>query len=138
MYTSKYFSLKELLPQELHSLPENIGWLLMDDRVLIAGDKVRELYGECIINGNGLNDCGLRLQAVGKATYSQHLYGRAIDIHILGIEKQNLEKELKIKEYNKVRDKLSKLKEFKNIRFEDNISWLHIDCGNSNIKRFNP
>jgi hypothetical protein len=136
MYKSKYFTLKELLPKELHNLPENIGWLLFDDRILKAGDFVREKYGICFINTETLNDCGFRLEAI-KAQYTQHKYGRAEDIHIAAIEKLNLSKEDKIKKYNDIRIELRKLPEFKDIRFEDNISWLHIDCGNSDIKIFN-
>ena len=44
----------------------------------------------------------------------------------------------KIEAYNKIRDELFDLPEMSEIRFEDNISWLHIDCGNGNIRRFNP
>lgn len=136
MYISKYFSLQELLPDELyHSLPDNIGWILFDDRILKLADDIREIYGKCTINGNGLENCGFRISPIF-AKFSQHLYGRALDIHILEIENKNLEHDLKIEEYNKVRKYLMKLDEFKDARFENNISWLHIDVGNSDIKLF--
>lgn len=137
MYKTKYFSLKELLPKSLHNLPAWIGWRFFDDRILMLADFIREKYGVCTINGYGLDGCGLRTNRPDDSV-SQHYFGRALDIHILYIEKQNLKKEDKIKAYNVVRDELSKLPEFKNIRFEYEITWLHIDCGNSDIKKFNP
>jgi len=136
MYKSKYFNLKELLPKDLYNLREDIGWILFDDRILKSADFIREKYGVCTINGNGLNDCGFRQKPV-QANWSSHLFGRALDLHISKIEKQNLSKDDKIKAYDKIRDELFNLPEFANIRFEYSISWLHIDCANSDVRKFN-
>lgn len=136
MYKSKYFKLQELLPKELLILREDIGWILFDDRILRKADKIREIYGICFVNTNGLSDCGFRLKPLRGKIYSQHLFGRALDIHIKSIEDINLTKNQKIDYYNKVRENLRKMEGFDIIRFEDDIPWLHIDCGNSEAKNF--
>jgi hypothetical protein len=135
MYKSIYFKLRELLPTELGEVLTSIGWALFDDRILKSADFIREKYGLCFVNKDNLTQCGFRLTPV-KARFSQHLYGRALDLHISVIERLNLTKEDKIKAYDKVRDELFNLPEFKGIRFEYGISWLHIDCANSDIKKF--
>ena len=87
MYKCKYFKIKELVNPAMLSIPENILWLMFDDRVLRIADQIREWYGECTVNTAVLEDCGLRAFNAGGAVYSQHKYGRALDIHILAIEK---------------------------------------------------
>jgi hypothetical protein len=136
MYKCKYFTLKELLPPELYSLPEWERWLLFDDRILKLDDRVREIYGSCSINSGNLTGCGFRLKKVDAKDFSQHYFGRASDLHIKLIEDQNLNEKDKIKAYDNIRKELRKLPEFKNIRMEWGISWLHIDCGNSDVLDF--
>ena len=45
-------------------------------------------------------------------------------------------KEYKIMRYNEVRQEL--VKKFPELNMENNISWLHCDCGNRVNQLFNP
>lgn len=137
MYKPKYFKIKEFIPKELHNLSDWQMLLCIDDRILKASDIIRGIYGPCIVNGNGLDYCGFRLDRPIDSV-GQHYFGRACDLHILSIENQKLSKEDKIKAYDKVRNELRKLKEFENIRLEWGISWLHLDFGNSENINFYP
>lgn len=143
MYKCKYFKIKELVNPAMLSIPENILWMMFDDRILRNADQIREWYGECTVNTAVLEDCGLRAFNAGGAVYSQHKYGRALDIHILAIEKSaklvkddEQRKKYKIEQYNAVRQDL--MKRLEGVNFENNIGWLHIDVGNRANRLFNP
>lgn len=126
MYKCKYFAIKELVHPKNLKISEDILWLLLDERVLKLADKIREKYGACYINTSQLKECGLRdINSTTGAKYSQHKFGRALDLHIMAIEKKNLTHDQKTKEYNKVRQELIKDKEFDELNFENNIYWLH-------------
>jgi hypothetical protein len=137
MYKCKYFTIKELVHPNNLSIPENILWMLLDERVLRAADKIRELYGPIYINTSNLKDCGLRdINATTGAKYSQHKFGRALDLHISSIEKQGLTHEQKTKAYNEIRQQLMLNPELKDLNFEIDIYWLHIDTGNRPARTF--
>lgn len=147
MFKPKYFNIKELVnPTLLKQIGEQIAWTIFDENVLKAADLLREKYGPITINANGLTDCGLRdPQSSTGAKYSMHKIGRALDGHIVSIEKAaanikdaNERKKYKIKEYNRVRKELLKDPKFDKINFEDNINWLHFDTGNRAKRIFNP
>jgi len=77
-----------------------------------------------------LENCGLRPMSAGGAAFSQHKFGRALDLHIVAIEldagkiKDSAKrKEYKIMRYNEVRQEL--VKKFPELNMENNISWLH-------------
>jgi hypothetical protein len=139
MYKSKYFKIDEFMPVEYrgNKLSENIKWGLLDSRILQASDMVRELYGVCFVNitTQNINQAGFRILPV-EAKFSQHLFGRAVDLHIAEIEKKNFEKEKKIEAYNLIRQQLLKNLAFHFCNFEDNVSWLHIDVGNRENRVF--
>jgi hypothetical protein len=143
MYKCKYFKIKELVNPVMLSLSEDVLWLLLDERVLRVADQIREWYGECTVNTSVLKDCGLRPFNAGGAVYSQHKYGRALDLHIVSIEKEaekikdpEKRKKFKIEKYNEVRQDL--MKNLEGVNFENNINWLHIDVGNRENRLFNP
>lgn len=143
MYKCKYFKIKELVNPAMLSIPENILWLMFDDRILRIADQIREWYGACTVNTSVLKDCGLRPFNAGGAVYSQHKYGRALDLHIVSIEKEaekikdpEKRKKFKIEKYNEVRQDL--MKNLEGVNFENNISWLHFDVGNRENRLFNP
>lgn len=146
-YRCVYFTIKELVnPALLKQIGEAVAWTLFDENILRSADALREKYGAITINTNGLTDCGLRdPQSTTGAKYSMHKIGRALDGHIVSIEKAaakikdaNQRKQYKIKEYNKVRQQLLKDPNFNKLNFEDNISWLHFDTGNRINRVFNP
>lgn len=139
MYKCKYFTIKELVHPSMLDISESILWKLLDDRLLKCADMIREKYGACTVNASGLKDCGLRDMSATGAKYSQHKYGRALDLHIRDIElKYAGKKAEKIKAYNQVRQELLKDPAFDGLSFEKNISWLHIDTGNRESREFNP
>ena len=140
MYRPKYYKISELVnPTLLKQIGEETAWKIFDDRILKAADEIRKKYGPCTVNGNGLTDCGLRdINSTTGAKYSAHKMGRALDIHIMDIEKKYTDKAEKIKAYNKVREALMLDSRFDKINFEHNISWLHIDGYNRQSRLFNP
>lgn len=147
MYKCKYFSIKELVnPDLLKTIGEEVAWIILDEELLIGADLIREKYGAITINTNGLKDCGLRdPQSKTGAKYSMHKIGRALDGHIVSIEKEagkiadsKKRTKYKIEEYNKVRQELLKDPKFSKLNFENNINWLHFDTGNRANRLFNP
>lgn len=146
MYKCKHFALKELVHPSFLSTNPDILWKIFDDRLLKLADKIREKYGPCTVNSNGLTDCGLRkIDSSTGASFSAHKFGRGLDLHIRTIEleaskiyNQTKRKEFKIKEYNKVRENLMLNHEFDILNFEHGISWLHIDTFNRDKRLFNP
>lgn len=147
MYKCKYFKIQELVnPTLLKQIGETIAWTIFDEELLKLADLLREKYGSITINANGLTDCGLRdPQSKTGAKYSMHKIGRALDGHIVSIEKAAMKytnaeerKKFKIKEYNKIRQELLKDPRFAKLNFENNINWLHCDTGNRTNRIFNP
>lgn len=146
IYKCKYFKIKEIVHPSFLSVAEWILWRLFDDRVLRSADKIREKYGACTVNADGLTDCGLRkMDSKTGAAFSAHKFGRALDLHIRTIELEALKikdatkrKKWKIVAYNKVREELIKNPEFNGLSFENNISWLHIEWTNRENRLFNP
>ena len=141
MYRPKYFTIKELVnPELLKKIGEETAWKMFDDRLLKAADQIREKYGAVVVNGTGLTDCGLRdPQSTTGAKYSMHKIGRALDLHIVSIEKKWAgNKSGKTTDYNRVREQLMLDPKFDILNFENNISWLHIDTGNRKNRLFNP
>lgn len=147
MYKCKYFKIQELVnPTLLKQIGETIAWTIFDEELLKLADLLREKYGPMTINANGLTDCGLRdPQSKTGAKYSMHKIGRALDGHVVSIEKAAMKytnaderKKFKIKEYNKIRQELLKDTKFAKLNFEDNINWLHFDTGNRANRVFNP
>ena len=141
MYRPKYYTIKELVnPDLLKKIGEETAWKMFDDRLLKAADQIRERYGPCTVNANGLTDCGLRdPNSTTGAKYSMHKIGRALDLHIRNIELETAgNKPAKTKAYNRTRELLMMDSRFDCLNFEHNIHWLHIDTGNRKTRLFNP
>jgi hypothetical protein len=87
----KYFIVKDLVPESIYNAyKENSIWFL-DNRVINVAEKLVELSGEKITcnswaSGGSLQFCGFRpLNCAIGASYSQHKFGRALDLHIVGL-----------------------------------------------------
>lgn len=145
-YRCKYFKIKELVHPSFLTTNESILWRMFDDRLLRAIDKIREKYGPCTINADGLTDCGLRrMDSATGAYFSGHKFGRAADLHIRTIEQEAAKikdaterKKWKIKAYNKIREELMVNHEFDLLAFENGISWAHVELTNRDNRLFNP
>jgi len=140
MYMPKYFKITELVnPILLNKIGTETAWKLFDEQLLKAADQLRIKYGVIFVNKGELKDCGLRdWTSPTGAKYSAHKFGRALDAHIMAIEKLGLSKVEKIKMYNKIRRELMLDPQFNCLNFEDNISWLHFDTFNRPKRLFNP
>jgi hypothetical protein len=85
IYETKYFNIKELVPEVVWKDLGNRAWKLFDERALRALDQLREGFGKAIVNdwcfGGELQNRGFRLATsmIG-GVYSQHRFGRAFDV----------------------------------------------------------
>jgi hypothetical protein len=141
-YKTEHFKIEELVcPELLKSIKEDILWEMFDKNLLVFADFVRETYGITTCNTVILTDCGARtMDNPHYPKYDPHKYFRALDLHIVSIDKENLGPARDLA-YNELRLKL--LKDYAsqvgidNIHFENDISWLHIDTYNRPNISFN-
>jgi hypothetical protein len=142
MYIPKHFKIHELVcPDLLAEIPEDILWEMFDKNLLTFADFVRDTYGITTCNDLVLSDCGVRtINNPHYLKYDPHKYFRALDLHIVAIDKEHLAS-TRVLAYNELRLKL--LKDYaseinsNNIHFENDISWLHIDTYNRPNQTFN-
>lgn len=100
MYTCTFFSIEELVPQDIYKQAKKKGlvdklWLAFDARLLRAIDALRKHFGPITINtwvfGGGYTESGLRSFGTTTGAYlSQHKFGRAFDFR----SKQHSPKEI--------------------------------------------
>jgi len=87
-YIPKFFKPYELVSKEVYEELKDKPWIiwhLFDPRVLYSGDRIRTRYGKMIANtwywGGSNQYRGWRLPSCGVgAKYSQHRFGRALDL----------------------------------------------------------
>jgi hypothetical protein len=136
-YTPKHFIAQEFLPKAIYGMYGDSGLsIFMDARILWTADQIREHYEvPCLINdwhrGGLRGQCGYRERGVviDSSQCSQHYFGRAIDMIVMGIKSEQVRQDIRdgklIKEITYV------------TRIEDDVEWLHLDCasvpGNSII-----
>lgn len=132
-YKCEYFTLEELFPPELMSLPPEYLWELMDEKLLIVLDRLRIALGKSITinnwkSGGSYKWSGYRTNTctIG-AKKSSHRNGQAVDLKVSGM------KPAEVLEFIK-----SHYLEFPEIkRVEDPAStptWLHIDTKETGLK----
>jgi hypothetical protein len=119
----KYFTIKEFVPKDAHAQFGENSYILMDDRILQSTEQLRILLNKPIIcnnwfNGGTLQNRGFRKADYKCAEFSQHKFGRAVDLTIVGMEAEEV-RQFILKNQDK----------FPFIRaMEDKVSWVHIDC----------
>jgi hypothetical protein len=120
-YRPKYFKLKEIIPPELLHLGES-AWELMDVRILWTADALRRYFGvPIIINGPGRTLSGLRpFNCPIGAELSQHKFGRALDMIIMGVPAEDARKTIRQALDNEAFQFITAI--------ENNVEWLHVDC----------
>ena len=134
---SKYFKIHELVDRETYEERGELGWELIDPRLIVVIDRLKEKFnrGSISINtyhwGGNRNWSGLRtLESPYYSKYSQHSFGRAIDCVF--------------SEYSteEVREYLIKNQDsFSDIRGIEVAEWLHLDLRNTTddkLKVFKP
>ncbi|MGL4475418.1 MAG: hypothetical protein ACRCT7_13350 [Shewanella sp.] len=131
MYKPKHFKTQELVPEHIYKARGEKALELIDERVLITIDTLREKLGCSItINnwmwGGNRNWSGLRTAGFYKSlqayedSLSQHKYGRAVDMLVKGMEASQVRQFI----YDNKKD-------FPYVTFvETDISWVHVDCRN--------
>lgn len=132
MFKLRHFAVQEFVPKAVYDERGEKSIYLMDERILVAADQLRETFGQAVINnwmfGGILQYSGLRtVHSKDYSPWSQHAYGRAIDIKFA---KHSAEE---IREYI-----------FRNERkfptivgVELGVPWLHVDCRiNTTDQRF--
>lgn len=134
MYIPNNFELYELVPRADYERYGKLMWLVFDDRILRAADRIRDEFGPMIINDwyfggpnqfRGYRPAGC---TVG-ATFSQHRYGRALDL-IPRREPAETIRQAILDEPDIVEDGIGS---FLVTAMECDISWLHIDCRNHSV-----
>lgn len=134
MYKCKHFKIYELVDKKtFETTPEWKLWVAFDDRLLKLIDFLREEFGVSItINswkwGGDRQWSGLRTSASKwYSPWSQHSFGRAVDMRFKGITAPEIRKQLK---EMMVQGKLDHITT--SITCEENkggvpISWVHLD-----------
>ena len=139
-YTAKHFKVQELVTPYAFQRLGSDALMLMDDRILIALDTVREVFDKPItVNnwhiGGGFTQRGWRDDSETGAKFSQHRFGRAVDFDVSGFTAKDAREV--ILEMWPHSDALKYI-----TRMEDGVSWLHIDCApivvNNGPILFNP
>ena len=130
MYKCKHFAIHELVPKKVYQYRGEKAWELMDDRLLITLDNLREKFGYMTINNYQWS--GLRTSdSPYYSPYSQHSFGRAADCLFKKVSIDEVRSDILNNPDNE---------EYKFINaVELKVNWLHIDIRNTGrIKAFNP
>lgn len=137
-YYPRWFSLYELLPPEVYSYDDMMakekhlqkGWALLDNKLLITIDIVRDIVNKPLICNTWYQDgdrknCGYRTVGctIG-ALKSQHKLGKAVDLICPYISAEEI-RQLIINNQDKLPYP---------IRIENGVSWLHIDTKDMNYE----
>lgn len=127
---NEYFFLDEFIPPEIYSVRGSKSIALMDNRI-IEGVTLLRKYANVpfTVNnwavGGNRDESGLRLPNTRTgAKWSQHKYGRAVDIVPRGMTVRQLFAILKAHEDEFVSKCLITTVEDVNVT----LSWLHVDC----------
>jgi len=132
-YKPKYFELHELLPRGIYNkyvkTHETALWGLFDERILRTVDQLREIYGRMTANtwkwGGSHQYRGYRPGncKIG-AFFSQHKYGRGIDLIPSKYKSQDIRDDIKQNFHAEAFRYITCIEEF------EGMPWLHIDCRN--------
>ena len=143
MYIPAHFSIEELVPPLVYEQRGERAWQLLDDRLLMTIDAMRDRFGAMVINTwhskklqkyfgyrqySGLRTVGFYMDVYGDDrgyekyfnSYSQHKYGRAFDALFAQYEAEEVRRI--------VREEQGR---FPYLRaMENNVSWFHGDIRN--------
>lgn len=135
---AKHFKIHELVPPKVYTARGEKAWSLIDPRLIIMIDELRNHFGRATINnyfwGGEREWSGLRTpESPYFSPYSQHTFGRAVDILFNDISSQDVRKAL-------IANPDKWLTIAYSITLEDDVSWVHIDLRNNKngINLFKP
>ena len=131
MYKCTHFSIEELVPKQVFADRGEKAWQLLDDRMLMTIDMLRDKYGSITINDWKWKDQnfsqwrGLRTaDSPYYSKYSQHSFGRAADCIFKTVTAEQVRQDILANPDDPA---------FRFINsFEENTSWLHFDVRNCN------
>lgn len=134
MKVSENFILQEFIPPDIYKERGDNAITLLDDRIISLAQYFRTLYGVVTINnwhnGGNYKESGLRRSDTSTgAKYSQHKYGRAVDLKFSDKTVQEV-----------YQDIMDNKQMFYNagLRAVENINatptWLHIDVRNTGVQ----
>ena len=124
-YAPKHFRAEELVPPSIYHRRGAAALELIDVRVLVTLDQLRDKFGPCTVNnwsfGGPFTQRGLRTSASEHySPTSQHTFGRAMDCSFRNATAAEVRAYV-----------LEHPSRFPHITFiEDDVSWFHFDCRN--------
>jgi len=136
IYKCEHFIIEELVPPKVYDDRGHKAWELMDERMLITLDNLRDRYGSMTINnwkwGGDRQWSGLRTpDSPYYSPYSQHTFGRAADCIFKDVTAEEVRQDIL---NNRDHDDFELIESI-----ELDVSWLHFDVRNCNrIKAFSP
>jgi len=139
MYKPKYFCIEELVPPDVFGQRGEKAWELLDERILKAADLLREEFGSITVNnwgwGGDFAESGLRIpNCTYYHTFSQHSYGRALDLKFRHAEPEDVRQYILMNEHEDFNGMIGGME-------LGTPTWVHIDCRTrlyGKIKVFNP
>ncbi|MBN1340741.1 MAG: hypothetical protein JXA03_15540 [Bacteroidales bacterium] len=127
MKISEYFILKEFIDPAIYAARGDKSIELIDSRLIDIAMYFRLYFGEPVIinnwhTGGGYKESGLRsFTTKTGAFYSQHKYGRAIDMKFIGVQASDVIAE--------VQRKWRKFRSCGMTTMETGTpTWVHVDC----------
>ena len=136
MYTCSYFAIHELVPRNVFYDRGEKAWELLDERLLVTLDRLRERYGPVTVN-NWYWDrerewSGLRTKdSPFYSPYSQHTFGRAADCLFAEISPEQVRQDILARPTDSTFELIGSI--------ELNVTWLHFDVRNCDrVKTYTP
>jgi hypothetical protein len=136
MYTCTHFAIHELVPPEVFEKRGEKAWELLDERLLITLDKLRNRYGSMTVNNyywekdrewSGLRTSGSPYYS----HFSQHTFGRAADCLFVEQTADEVREDILANPADPDFELIGSI--------ELDVSWLHFDVRNCDrIMQYSP
>jgi len=126
-YKPRHFHASELVPPDVYKAMGERSLILLDVRILISLDNLREYFDVPVTVNNWytkgkFTQRGFRTDAGTGAKYSQHRYGRGIDCDVKNVTAE------------KVRQIIIDHQDWQGFQYitalEIDVPWVHMDCRN--------
>lgn len=136
MYKCKHFAIHELVPPHVFHTRGELAWELLDERLLITLDRLRERYGKMTVNnyfwGKEREWSGLRTkESPYYSQFSQHSFGRAADCLFADHKTEDVRNDIINSPHDPSFELIGSV--------ELGVSWLHFDVRNCDrIKTYYP
>lgn len=130
-YVCRHFDIREFVPEDVYKLFGTGSSIVMDHRILWTMDAIRDDIGSAITVNNWhrsgpFSQRGFRRSPV-VAQFSQHMFGRACDFDIKGMDSETFRLNVKAGKYRKALKYIT--------RIEDGVSWNHVDCADIQLNK---